>query len=161
MKKSKQYFYYLCSMFYVLFLISCSQVEVFEKNTIIPKQQWKSEFMAKGSVVIKDTSFFYNIYIVLRHTDAYKYNNIWLNIGLQPPGDSIHYQQTDLLLGDDANGWHGIGMNDIWEIRKLINAVPVRFKNPGTYYFAIGHVMRDDPLHHIMSVGLRIEKKTR
>ena len=95
----------------------------------------------------------------MRHTDAYQYNNIWLNIGLQPPGDSMRNQRVNLQLGDDANGWEGTGMNDIWELRKLLNGEPRRFKQPGKYSFAISQIMRDNPLLHIMSVGLRVEKK--
>jgi gliding motility-associated lipoprotein GldH len=134
---------------------------MFEKNTAIPQYEWKSNYTAKGSFTITDTISSYNIYLVLRHTDAYQYNNIWLNIGLQFPGDTIINQKTDIQLGTDAGGWEGTGMNDIWEIRKLLNVDPLhrRFTRTGTYNFSINHVMRDEPLRNIMSVGLRIEKQ--
>ena len=138
---------------------SCKQIDIFEKNTVIPNYEWKSNFIVSGSFKITDTISAYSIYLVLRHTDAYKYNNIWLNIGLQPPGDSLIKQKVDLKLGDDANGWEGNGMNDIWELRKLLNGEPRRFKKAGEYKFTIAQVMRDEPLLHVMSAGLRIEKK--
>lgn len=142
-----------------MFICSCTQIEVFEKNTVIPGYKWQHDFSAKGDFLISDTVSAYNIYLVLRHTDAYQYNNIWLNIGLQPPGDSMRNQRVNLQLGDDANGWEGTGMNDIWELRKLLNGEARRFKQPGKYSFNISQVMRDNPLLHIMSVGLRVEKK--
>ena len=138
---------------------SCKQIDIFEKNTVIPNYEWKSNFIVSGSFNITDTISAYSIYLVLRHTDAYKYNNIWLNIGLQPPGDSLIKQKVDLKLGDDANGWEGNGMNDIWELRKLLNGAPRRFKKAGEYKFTIAQVMRDEPLLHVISAGLRIEKK--
>ena len=138
---------------------SCKQIDIFEKNTVIPNYEWKSNFIVSGSFNITDTISAYSIYLVLRHTDAYKYNNIWLNIGLQPPGDSLIKQKVDLKLGDDANGWEGNGMNDIWELRKLLNGAPRRFKKAGEYKFTIAQVMRDEPLLNIISAGLRIEKK--
>ena len=141
------------------FVSSCTQIDIFEKNTTIPKYEWQQSFTAKGDFVITDTTSAYSIYLVLRHTDAYKYNNIWLNIRLQPPGDSTHLQKVNLALGDDANGWDGTGMNDIWEVRKLLNGAPRRFKQPGKYSFSISQIMRDNPLPYIMSVGLRIEKQ--
>ena len=150
----------LLPVFCCLLLNACTQIEVFEKNTSIPKYEWQSSFSAKGNFLITDTVAAYSIYLVLRHTDAYQYNNIWLNIGLQPPGDSLHTQKINLKLGDDANGWEGAGMNDIWEVRKLLNGAPRRFKQPGNYHFNISQIMRDNPLLHIMSVGLRIEKQT-
>ena len=138
---------------------SCKQIDIFEKNTVIPNYEWKSNFIVSGSFKITDTISAYSIYLVLRHTDAYKYNNIWLNIGLQPPGDSLIKQKVDLKLGDDANGWEGNGMNDIWELRKLLNGEPRRFKKAGEYKFTIAQVMRDEPLLNVISAGLRIEKK--
>ncbi len=149
----------LLSVAYCLFFNSCTQIEIFEKDTSIPGYEWKQNFSAKGDFIIADTISPYSIYLVLRHTDAYKYNNIWLNIGLQPPGDTMHFQKVNLILGDDANGWEGSGMNDIWEVRKLLNGAARRFKQPGKYSFSISQIMRDNPLLHIMSAGLRIEKK--
>lgn len=152
-------YFLLMATICLLFAGSCTQVEIFEKNTTIPEYEWKPGFSASGDFVISDTVAAYSIYLVLRHTDAYLYNNIWLNVGLQPPGDSLHVQKVNLQLGNDATGWEGAGMNDIWEVRKLLNGQPRRFKQPGRYHFTIAQIMRDDPLLHVMSVGLRLEKK--
>ena len=143
----------------LLLIYSCRQIDVFEKDSVIPNYEWNSNFSVAGNFIIRDTVSSYNIYLVLRHTDAYQYNNIWLNIGLQPPGDSLYMQKVDLKLGDDATGWEGTGMNDIWEVRKLLNGEPKRFKKAGYYNYQITQIMRDNPLKNMMSAGLRIEKK--
>jgi gliding motility-associated lipoprotein GldH len=140
-------------------LHACTQLAVFEKNTSIPNYTWKSDFAATGSFEIKDTAAFYNLYIVLRHTDSYKYENIWLNIGLQAPGDSMRYNRYNVQLAKDASGWDGTGMNDIWELRKLLGTNREIFKKPGTWHFSITQLMRDNPLPNVMSAGLRIEKQ--
>lgn len=158
-KSNQILFYCLLPVVGCLFLSSCKPIDVHEKNTVIPGYAWSGAFTAKGSFSISDTVSAYNIYLVLRHTDAYRYNNIWLDISLNGPGDSTFTQRTDIQLGTDANGWEGTGMNDIWEIRKLLNGEPVRFKRTGIYNYAIKQVMEDDPLKNIMSVGLRIERK--
>ena len=141
----------------VLLAASCRQVAVFEKNTPIPDYKWPLSYAAKGSFQVTDTLSSYNIYIVLRHTDAYEFNNIWLNVGLQSPGDSLFFQKVDLSLGSDAAGWEGTGMNDIWEVRKPL-ALNKRFRKNGEYQFSIFHIMRQDPLKWVMSAGLRVEK---
>ena len=133
-------------------------MNVYEYNTSIPSQKWDNTFSAKGTFIIKDTAALYNIYIVLRHLDSYKYNNIWLNVGLASGKDSLYYQKLNLQLGDDANGWEGSGMNDIWEIRKLINGRPKKFVKAGEYHFMIYQIMRENPLAGILSAGLRVEK---
>ncbi len=143
----------------LLFTVAgCRQVDIFEKNTPIPNYKWSNSFAAEASFDITDTLSAYNIYIVLRHTDAYQYNNIWLNVGLQSPGDSLYFQKVDLLLGTDAQGWKGTGLNDIWELREPL-AVNKRFKKPGEYKFKVFQVMRDNPLLHVMSAGVRVEKQ--
>ncbi|MEQ1552811.1 MAG: gliding motility lipoprotein GldH [Ferruginibacter sp.] len=140
-----------------LFLFSaCTQINLYEKNISIPNLKWLNNFNASGTFSLVDTNTNYNVYLVLRHTDAYMYNNIWLNVGLQIPGDSMKYQKLNIPLGADATGWYGIGMNDIWEHRKLLATLPLK---KGNYNFNISQIMRDNPLLHVMSVGLRIEKR--
>ncbi len=168
-KKSKKRFYLnqharkleiaFCLLLIVncIFISSCTQLETFEKNTSIPNYQWNSNFKTEGSFLITDTAATYKAYVVLRHTDAYKYNNIWLNVGIAEPGDSLHFRKVDMQLGTDADGWAGSGMNDIWELRQLL--MIKRFTKTGTYKFAISQIMRDDPLPAVMSAGMRLEKQ--
>ena len=139
-------------------LIACTRLDVFEKNIIIPKNQWANSLQPTFNFIIKDTTAFYNLFIVLRHTDAYRYNNIWLNVGTQSPGDSTRYQKFELQLGSDAKGWEGTGMDDIWELRKLITNGPVKFNKSGNYHFSVAHIMRENPLPNIMNIGIRVEK---
>ena len=149
---------FLSSLF---FIFSCKQIDVYEKNTVFHKHEFHCKDTVQGSFVIADTNAYYNLYIIVRHTDQYKYNNIWLNVGLKPPTDTFSFQRLQLTLGDDANGWEGTGMNDIWEARKLINGIPRRFKRPGKYEYCLVNIMRDDPLLHVMSIGLRMERVSR
>lgn len=139
-------------------LFSCRQIDVYEQNKVITAHQWKRSEPVKGSFLITDTQSVYNIYIVLRHTDSYEYNNIWLNIGLQAPEDTMAFQKVDLSLGNDMYGWEGAGMNDIFEVRKMISGRPRKFRKPGKYQFEIGQIMRNDPLLHVLNAGLRVEK---
>src|SRR4051812_29116786 len=89
--------------------ISCRQINVYEYNTNIPQQQWTRDFSVSGSFKITDTSASYSLFLVLRHLDAYKYDNIWLNVGLASPGDSLYHQKVNLSLANSANGWEGSG----------------------------------------------------
>lgn len=157
LKKRLHFFY--GSLLVMILLVSCSKLDTFEMNTSIPNYQWKSSFAIKGSFLITDTAAAYNTYIVLRHTDAFKYNNIWLNVGIQPPADTMHYQKVDLSLGTDATGWLGTGMNDIWEVRQPLFGRAFKFRKPGTYNFVLTQIMRDDPLPAVMSAGMRLQKE--
>lgn len=141
-----------------VFFISCGKIDLYEKQAQIPEQQWFYNYVPEFTFHIEDTSSLYNVYIVLRHTDLYNYNNIWLNIGSKTPGDSMHFQKINLILASDAKGWEGRGTSDIFEVRKNISPGPVSFKRSGDYTFSIAQIMRENPLRYILNVGIRLEK---
>lgn len=141
----------------ILLFSSCEEIDFYEQSAAIKNHLWKRADTVRGEFTISDTTVNYDIFLVLRHTDAYKYNNIWLEIGLKGPSDSLSVQKLDIPLGSDAEGWEGTGMNDIWELRKKLTPFPRKFLNPGTYRYHIRQVMRDNPLEHVMSVGLRVQ----
>jgi gliding motility-associated lipoprotein GldH len=142
----------------LLLITSCGKIGVFEKTASIPSQVWEYNYKPSFTFTITDTTTAYNVFIVVRHTDAYNYNNLWLTVGSQAPADTIHYQNINLELGNDAKGWEGTGIDDIFEVRKNITPGPVPFKNPGNYTFTIAQIMRENPLKHILNVGIRVEK---
>jgi gliding motility-associated lipoprotein GldH len=77
---------------------------------------------------------------------------------VQEPADTTtKTQQYDLRLANDETGWLGKGMDDIFEHRILIQQ-RTRFTRAGEYRFKLEHTMREDPLQHVMNIGLRIEK---
>ncbi len=76
----------------------------------------------------------------------------------QAPGDTMLFQNINIELGNDAKGWEGTGMDDIFEVRKNITPGPIPFKKAGNYTFIIAQIMRENPLKHILNVGIRVEK---
>ena len=141
-----------------LFFISCAKIGVYEKTELIPLQSWSYDNKPSFTFTITDTTTAYNIYIVLRHTDAYNYNNLWISLTSQAPGDTLRSQNINIELGNDTKGWEGTGMDDIFEVRKNITPGPVPFKKIGNYTFTIAQIMRENPLQHILNVGIRVEK---
>ena len=139
-------------------ICSCAKIDLFEKQSQIPSQQWFYNNVPQFTFHIDDTSALYNVYVVLRHADLYNYNNIWLRIGSKTPVDSMHFQNINLALATDSKGWDGSGMDDIFEVRKSISPGPLSFKSPGDYTFSIAQIMRENPLKYILSVGIRVEK---
>ena len=151
---------FLAALLTILITIafSCKQIDLYELHTNIPNQEWNSSFSCNGNFLVSDTTSLYNIYLIVRHTDAYAYNNIWINLETKAPGDSINVEKINLELGDDKNGWYGIGMGDIWETRKKLTYTPCKFKKFGSYSYKINNIMRDDPLKSVLSVGMRVQK---
>ena len=142
----------------IVLLAACTKIDVFEKNAAFKNHQWQSAEKPSVTFSISDTTSQYNLYVVLRHADAYDYSNIWLNIFTQAPGDSVKKQTLNLRLADNQQGWLGSGMDDIYEQRIPITSSPIRFKKPGDYTFSFEQIMREDPLEHVLNVGLRVER---
>ncbi|MBS1919985.1 MAG: gliding motility lipoprotein GldH [Bacteroidetes bacterium] len=144
----------LCCIFC---LASCTSVDLYEKEVALPGHEWKSSFKPGFTFTIKDTTAPYQFFLVLRHTEKYNYTNIYVNLYVQAPGtDSVTKIQRSLMLADN-NGWMGSGMDDIYEHR--IPLGDPQLLKAGTYTFTLEQIMREDPLEHVLNVGLRIEKK--
>ncbi|MBU7577430.1 MAG: gliding motility lipoprotein GldH [Flavihumibacter sp.] len=142
----------------MLLFVSCQTIDVFERNATLENHSWQVADKPSFEFNITDTVSRYNIFVVVRHADAYRYNNLWLNIHTKAPGDSVaQVQALDLQLAINDKGWLGAGMDDIYEHRVRISQAPVSLK-AGTYQFKLEQIMRDDPLEHILNVGVRVEK---
>ena len=151
----------LPSVFFIsilFFVHGCTSVDVFEKNIHVPGQSWDYSFKPTITFNVTDTTAAYNIFVVLRHTNSYNYTNIWLEVSYQLPGDSLQKQRLDVQLASNDNGWLGKGMDDIFEIRKLITPQPYHFKKSGPCTFTLSQIMRDNPLPYVMNAGIRVEK---
>ena len=81
-----------------------------------------------------------------------------MNLYIQAPGEVSTKQQLDIPLATNEKGWLGKGMDDIFEHRYKITRQPIAFRKVGTYQFTLEQIMRENPLEHILDVGLRVEK---
>lgn len=148
-------------LFPLLLLASCQTIDLYEKVKPIPGHEWRSDFRPAFKFEIKDTTSSYQLYIILRHTEKYNYNNIWVNLHVQTPDNKKQSFLLELPLATNEKGWLGSGMDDVYEHRIALTMDPARlnFTKSGEYQFMLEHIMRQDPLEHVMNAGLRIEKK--
>jgi len=138
------------------FITGCTTIGVYEKTQAFSDHAWASSNKLDFSFDIADTAASYNVFVVLRHTDAYRYNNIYLNITSVNPGDTAVTTQQNFTLANN-NGWLGSAMDDVIEHRMAINRYPVKLKK-GKYQVTLKQIMRDDPLPDILNAGIRVEK---
>ena len=139
-----------------LLLSSCITGDLYEKTVALPKHEWKSDYKPEFDFTITDSISLYKVFFVIRHTEKYNYNNIWINLYSQPPGDTLHKASYELQLATNDRGWLALGMDDIYEHRiKLTESVRLK---PGMYKLMLENIMREDPLQHVLNVGIRIEK---
>lgn len=138
-------------------LFACTTVDLYEKTVAIPGHEWKSSYRPRFTFDIKDSSASYQLFFVIRHTEKYSFNNIYINVHAVLPGRDSLSIRKDLTLATNEHGWLATGMDDVYEHRIKLGE-PEKLK-AGTYTFSIEQIMREDPLQHVMNAGLRIEKK--
>lgn len=141
----------------LLFIASCDTVDVYEKTEAFSSHNWSSPNKISFTFTIADTVASYNIYAVVRHTDAYHFNNMWMQLRTVAPDNNVTDQQVKIKLGDNTKGWLGSAMDDIIEHRVLLNRYPVKLKK-GNYTFTLQQIMREEPLQYVMNAGIRVEK---
>lgn len=142
---------------FISFLSSCNTLDVFERSVSFPDHQWASYNKPSFTFNIEDTTSSYHIYVILRHEDAYHYNNIWLNISTQAPKDTAKTQLINVTIANNTIGWLGTGMDDVFDHRARITQRPVKLKK-GTYTFTLQQQMREEPLQFVLNAGIRVEK---
>ena len=138
------------------FVSSCNTIDVYEKTTSIPHHEWSSNNKLSFTFTATDTTAYYNIYFVLRHTESYHFNNIYIDFTSVVPDKKPQTQRLNVQLAN-ANGWLGSAMDDIIEQRLLLFSKPVKLAK-GNYTFTLQQVMREDPLKNILNAGVRVEK---
>ncbi|HSZ33921.1 MAG TPA: gliding motility lipoprotein GldH [Puia sp.] len=149
-------------LLFLAFFISISSCNwttgVFEKNLEFNDHEWSSSVKPDISFDVTDTVSLYNIYLVLRHTDAYHFNNMYVRATVKEPGNTqVRTGDYDLQLATNGKGWIGTAMDDIYDARILIQQ-KTRFRKPGIYHIKLEQLMREDPLKNVLSAGLRVEK---
>ena len=145
-----------------ILFISCDEKRVYDEYKSVGNA-WHKDSIVTFNLPELDSTKRYNLFVNLRATNAYKFNNLFLIVALEMPNgftkvDTLEYQMADpdgTLLGD--------GFSDIKE-SKLFYKENVRFRSK--YKVSIKQAVRENgkvpgvkALDGITEVGFRIEKK--
>lgn len=144
-------------LLFSLFLISCNKNIVFSEYKNFENNEWAAKNKAKFDLEITDTQTLNNIYLMIRHTEAYPYKNIFLFVTTSYPDGKILTDTMEVVLANDKGEWLGSGMGDLYDFKVPIKR-NVRFPLGGKYQFQFEQGMRQDPLPMIMDFGFEIEK---
>lgn len=143
----------------IIFLLfsSCDKNRIFESNVEIPDQIWNKDKAVVFSPSIYDTLSIQNVFVNVRNTSSYPYNNLFLFITITSPSGQWILDTLELTLADKRGKWLGSGLGDLFFSRKVFKQ-RIRFPMEGSYTFEIRQGMRSGDLKGIRDVGLRIEK---
>jgi len=140
-----------------VFLGSCNKNVVYSKYHTFRDNEWHSKEKAIFDVEITDTETLNNINLMVRHADAYPYNNLFLFVTTKYPDGKVLTDTMEIILANQKGEWQGSGAGDIYDFRVPVKK-NVRFPLKGKYQFIFEEGMRVDPLPLIMDFGFEIEK---
>lgn len=139
---------------------SCEPELVFEKNIDLQNAQWQIEDTLVFQSKIMDTEA-KNLYINFRHDFDFNWRNVWLDLNVTFPNDSIVKYPINIPLSQPNGEWFGKQSGNIYMLQFPIEAFTnYSFKDTGDYTFSLTHQMREIPLQHSLSAGIRIEHVT-
>ncbi len=153
---------FLTLLFLFIVLSSCDDTRVFDEYKTV-SSSWEKDEKVTFDLPVLDSLQTYDLFINLRNTNDYRYNNIFLISEMEFPNGKI---VTDTLEYDMAasNGeWLGTGFSDVKE-SKLWYKENVNFNENGIYKITLQHAMRKNgetfgisSLEGITDIGFRIE----
>ncbi|MCD2423838.1 gliding motility lipoprotein GldH [Niabella pedocola] len=142
----------------VILVFSCKHIEVRERVADIPRHEWSKKKPAVIELDVADSAT-YQLYLILRHTQQYRYNNLVASISIKDTsGHPLSTFRVNASLVTPSGKWGGSNIDDLYDHRIRLNIPLVLKKN--RYRFTISQLMKDDPLLFMLNAGIGIEKTT-
>lgn len=116
----------------------------------ISDEGWKYGDTLKFDIETQDSISTGELTIALRHTNAYPYSNLWLEIR-HFNGDSTRIDTVNIEMADMYGRWHGDGIGSSFQYALPVSKKITIYKGKP---ISISHIMRVEHLPAIEQVGL-------
>ena len=95
-------------------LVSCDSNRVFDTYKSIPNK-WHKYSIVSFKVTPPDSTNAYNLFVNLRNTNAYKYNNLFLIVEMVFPHGKTIKDTLEYIMADPSGKLLGVGYTDVKE----------------------------------------------
>ncbi len=144
-----------------LFLITASLTGCtnyhYDETKTIADAGWSYVDKKDFNFEISDTSFIYNIYLEVKHSNTYTAQNVYSKVYVSFPDSKTRDQQVSIELADGKGEWLGkcSGKSCVRRIPFMPNAV---FDQIGKYKLSFEQFTRTDNIVGIEKLRLIVEK---
>lgn len=153
----------LVGIFGFLILISCDSKTVFNQTEFLDGH-WGDTEVVEFELPQLDSLKRYNVFVNIRNSNDYKYNNLFLIVSMNFPHGKTIVDTLEYRMANADGTWIGTGIGNIKD-NKLWYKEGVRFVEDGVYTLDLSHAMRDNGkvegvknLDGIVDVGVSIEE---
>lgn len=154
------------TLLFLLFVSACidNSSVIYSDFVDIPYDGWRKDEYCEFNTASLDSTLFdnpgttYNVILTLRHTDEYPYTTISMPAVQSVDSCTALPDTLTLRMTDAAGKWRGLNSKGIYTISDTV------IKNttlPPQYSLRLFHVMPQDNLRGILSVGIIIESNHR
>lgn len=144
-------------------MVGCDSNRIYDEYKSVPKA-WNKDSIISFKINPPDSLNRYNLFVNLRNTNEYKYNNLFLIVEMVFPHGKTLKDTLEYKMADPTGKLLGTGFTDIKE-NKLWYKENIIFNESGSYKVDIQHAMRENgkvngvvDLEGITDVGFRIER---
>ena len=147
-----------------LLLLSCDSNTVFNETEFLDGR-WGEKEVVKFQLPQLDSLKRYNVFVNVRNTNDYKYNNLFLIVSMNFPHGKTVVDTLEYRMANSDGTWMGEGIGSIKD-NKLWYKEGVRFVEEGNYTINLSHAMRKNgevegviTLDGISDVGVSLEEQ--
>lgn len=147
----------------LIIIVACDSNRVFDEYESVPNQ-WHKDSIVSFKINPPDSINPYNLFVNLRNTNEYKYNNLFLIVEMVFPHGKTMNDTLEYRMAEPSGELLGTGFGDIKE-NKLWYKEQVIFQESGPYTVNIQHAMRENGkvngvvnLAGVTDIGFRIER---
>lgn len=156
------------SFVWILIIIGvcgCDTNRVYDEYKSVPNK-WNKDTIITFSIEAPDTIKPYNLFVNLRNTNDYQFNNLFLIVDMNYPNGKVLKDTIEYKMAAPNGELLGTGFSDIKENKLWYKGFeePFIFKETGTYNINIQHAMRQlgdvegiTNLDGITDIGFRVE----
>lgn len=149
------------------FIFACEpQGVVFNESKAMDSSYWNSDETVQFTIPQLDSLKSYNLFLNIRNTNDYKFNNIFLIVSMDFPHGKSVVDTLEYRMANPDGSWMGHGIGSMKE-SKLWYKQNVQFLEEGTYTIRLNQAMRNigeaegvRKLEGIADVGLTIEESS-
>jgi gliding motility-associated lipoprotein GldH len=146
--------------FLIVFIVtftSCKNDVFYEKIDTIKNETWNVNQKLVYEFEITDSLQYYNIFLNVRNSTDYPYQNFYIFLTNQFPSGLQMVDTLGSILCDPFGKWYGKGSGRIKDNKFLLKK-QVRFQQKGKYIFTVQQGMREENLRGIANFGITFEK---
>ena len=145
-------------LYLFVFFIACQNSKTQYKYYVFENEKWNSDSIVSFNFDNIDTTASFDIYLKIRHSVDYRFQNLFLFSNINNEKDTI-----EIFLSQKNGKWNGKGFGDIKEIDVLISK-EVTFENFDEANYSFEQAMRYNDLEKIIeldglfAIGLAIKR---